>query len=85
MTRQRVMQFWQKQVVPRLRQGQRLLLSSHGDTLRALIMALDNLSVAEVEALEIPRAAPIVYRFDKQGSPLEWYYLDSKHCYHCAA
>lgn len=85
MTRQRVMQFWQKQVIPRLQQGQRLLISSHGDTLRALIMALNNLSVAEVEGLEIPSAAPIVYRFDKQGSPLEWHYLDSKHCYHCAA
>ncbi len=85
MTRQRVMQFWQEQVVPLLRQGQRLLISTHGDTLRALIMSLNNLSVAEVEALEIPSAAPIVYRFDKQGSPLEWHYLDSKHCYHCAA
>lgn len=85
MTRQRVMQFWQEQVVPRLQQGQRLLISSHGDTLRTLIMALDNLRVAEVEALEIPSAAPIIYRFDEQGAPLGWHCLDSQHCYYCAA
>ncbi len=85
MTRQRVMQFWQEQVVPRLQEGQRLLISSHGDTLRALIMALDKLRVAEVEALEIPSAVPIVYRFDERGVPLGWHYLESKPCYHCAA
>ena len=85
MTRRRVMLFWQEQVVPHLQQGQRLLVSTHGDTLRALIMALDNLRADEVEAFVIPSATPIVYRFDDQGTPLDWHYLDNKHCYHCAA
>ena len=75
-TRERVSAFWNEKVVPRLQRGERLLISSHGNTLRALIMELDGMSVAEVEAFEIPTATPIVYRFDSHGRPLGWHYLD---------
>lgn len=74
-TRTRVMQFWRGQAEPRIRRGERLLISAHGNSLRALIMALSGMSVAEVEQFEIPTAAPIVYSFNAQAKPLAWRYL----------
>lgn len=84
-TRRRVTAFWNQSVTPRIERGERLLISSHGNTLRALIMALAKMSVAEVEQFEIPTATPIVYRFDRKGRPLHWYYLQSECCIGCAA
>lgn len=75
-TRTRVWDFWRQHVVPRLRAGQRLMIASHGNTLRALIMALDDLDVAQVEALEIPTGVPILYAFSASAEPLGWHYLD---------
>jgi 2,3-bisphosphoglycerate-dependent phosphoglycerate mutase len=84
-TRRRVTALWNQEVAPHLEQGQRLLISAHGNTLRALIMALDKMPVAEVEKFEIPTATPIIYRFDRTGMPLDWHYLESKPCFGCAA
>ncbi|MFP3873798.1 MAG: 2,3-bisphosphoglycerate-dependent phosphoglycerate mutase [Thiohalophilus sp.] len=77
-TRERVMRYWEAEIVPRIRRGERLLISAHGNTLRALIMALSNMSVEEVERFEIPTATPIVYHFDRNGVPLDWDYLDGR-------
>lgn len=86
LNRRRVMAFWEERVRPRLQKGERLLISSHGNTLRALIMALSGMKVAEVESFEVPVATPIVYRFDAMGNPLDWHYLDSTgSCIGCAA
>jgi 2,3-bisphosphoglycerate-dependent phosphoglycerate mutase len=76
-TRGRVMAFWQEQAMPRIRQGRRLLISAHGNTLRALIMDLAEIGEDEVESFEIPTATPIVYEFDEQGRPVHWRYLES--------
>lgn len=84
-TRRRVTAFWDQSVTPHLEQGQRLLITAHGSTLRALIMALENMPVAEVEKFEIPTATPIVYRFDRDGRPLGWHYIESSSCIDCAA
>lgn len=83
--RRRVTAFWNQSMTPRLERGERLLISSHGDTLRALVMALDGMSAAEVERFEIPTATPIIYRFDREGRPLGWHYLDQQPCIDCAA
>lgn len=77
-TRARVMRYWDEDIVPRIRRGERLLISAHGNTLRALIMALANMSVEEVERFEIPTAMPIIYHFDRDGTPLDWQYLDGE-------
>lgn len=74
-TRTRVAAFWQEHIVPCIQRGERVLLSAHGNTLRALLMELANLSVTEVESFEIPTATPIVYNFARDGTPLEWHYL----------
>lgn len=76
-TRERVMQFWRDQIVPHLYIGKRVLISAHGNTLRALLMGLSEMTVAEVESFEIPTATPILYRFDNNASPLDWCYLDT--------
>ena len=74
----RTMAFWQEQIEPRLQRGERLLLSAHGNSLRALMMGLADMSVAEVESFEIPTARPIVYEFNQNGRPLQWHYLDNE-------
>lgn len=74
-TRERVMDFWRSQIQPRLQAGSRLLIASHGNTLRALLMALDGMSVEQVEGFEIPTGVPIVYAFSPRGEPLGWHYL----------
>ena len=76
-TRSRVVAFWNQQIVPRIQRGQRLLVSAHGNTLRALIMELAGMTVTEVEAFEIPTATPIVYTFSRSGEPLHWRYLEN--------
>ena len=75
-TRERVVLFWNEQVAPRIRKGERVLISAHGNTLRALLMDLACMSTEEVESFEIPTATPILYRFDDRGNPLDWRYLD---------
>jgi 2,3-bisphosphoglycerate-dependent phosphoglycerate mutase len=74
-TRRRVVEFWDEMVAPQVRAGRSILVSSHGNTLRALLMALDDMSIAEVESFEIPTGLPIIYRFDAQGRALGWEYL----------
>lgn len=74
-TRARAFAFWQEQIVPALRAGERVLISAHGNTLRALIMALANMTEAEVERFEIPTGTPIIYRVNDAGEPLSWQYL----------
>ena len=75
-TRTRVTQFWHELIVPRIENDERILISAHGNTLRALLMELANLSTAEVESFEIPTGTPIVYDFDSMGRPLRWRYLE---------
>lgn len=74
-TRKRALEFWQEKVEPALLKGERILISAHGNTLRALIMALAKMSETEVEKFEIPTGTPIIYRFDAKGQPLSWEYL----------
>jgi 2,3-bisphosphoglycerate-dependent phosphoglycerate mutase len=76
-TRIRVASFWHEQITPRILAGQQALISSHGNTLRALLMELAGMSVSEVEGFEIPTATPILYRFSRDGWPLRWDYLHS--------
>lgn len=75
-TRARVAAFWQEQINPRVLAGERVLISAHGNTLRALLMQLAGMSVEEVEGFEIPTATPIFCRFNRHGRLLGWCYHD---------
>lgn len=60
-TLRRLRPYWERMLAPSLLAGRRVLVSSHGNTLRALIMYLEGMSIPEVEALEIPTATPVIY------------------------
>ncbi|OYY57922.1 MAG: phosphoglyceromutase [Hydrogenophilales bacterium 28-61-11] len=76
---QRTLPYWNEVLLPRLHAGRRLLVISHGNTLRGLVMHLDGLSAEVMERVEIPSGMPLVYRFDAAGSVLghEWLEGDS--------
>ena len=78
-TRTRVMQFWQERIAPYIRLGERVLISSHGNTLRALIMGLADLSAEQVESFEIPTGEPIIYNLNRHAEPISWHYLADQH------
>ncbi len=70
----RTLPYWDEVLLPRLRAGRRLLVVSHGNTLRGLVMHLDGLDAAAMEHVEIASGVPMVYRFAPDLSPLgrEW-------------
>jgi len=70
----RMLPYWNEVLVPLLRAGRHLLVVSHGNTLRGLVMYLDGLSAEAMERVEIPSGVPLVYRFAPDLSVLgrEW-------------
>ena len=76
-TRRRVVKFYNEKVLPRSNAGQRVLIVAHGNSLRGLLMELSEMSIAEVEAFEVPTGIPIVCtRTEDQN--LEWRYLEKR-------
>jgi 2,3-bisphosphoglycerate-dependent phosphoglycerate mutase len=74
----RVLPYWQERIAPELRRGQRVLISAHGNSLRALVKHLSAIPDEEITGLEIPTGQPIVYRLDDDLQPLERYYLHER-------
>ena len=72
----RTLPYWHEVLVPRLRAGRRLLVISHGNTLRALVMHLDGLTPEAMERVEIPSGVPLVYRFAPDLSVLGHAWLE---------
>jgi 2,3-bisphosphoglycerate-dependent phosphoglycerate mutase len=73
----RVIPFWEEEVKPNLKKGKKIIIAASGNSLRALVKYLDNLSEEEVLNLNIPTAIPLVYEFDKNLKPINHYYLAS--------
>jgi 2,3-bisphosphoglycerate-dependent phosphoglycerate mutase len=61
-----------------LRAGQRVLISAHGNSLRALVKHLSEIPDDEITSLEIPTGRPIVYALDEDLRPIERYFLDER-------
>lgn len=74
-TVERVLPFWQEQIVPALQRGERPLIVAHGNSLRALVKYLDKVSDDDIVNLEIPTGMPLVYELDQQLRPVRHYYL----------
>jgi len=74
----RVLPYWQERIAPALREGQRVLISAHGNSLRALVKHLSAIPDAEIAGLEIPTGQPIVYRLDDDLQPIDRYYLHER-------
>jgi 2,3-bisphosphoglycerate-dependent phosphoglycerate mutase len=71
----RVLPFWSGEVVPRLREGKRVLISAHGNSLRALVKYLDQIPEKAVPDLNIPTGIPLAYELDEAQRPTARFYL----------
>lgn len=74
----RVLPYYESAIVPALRAGETVLVSAHGNSLRALVKHLSGISDAEITSLEIPTGQPIVYELDDNLVALERYYLSER-------
>jgi 2,3-bisphosphoglycerate-dependent phosphoglycerate mutase len=74
-TLERVLPYWHEAIVPTLRQKQKVLISAHGNSLRALVKYLDNVSDREITEFNIPTGIPLVYELDDDLKARTHYYL----------
>jgi len=66
---------WHDRIAPDVRSGKRVLIAAHGNSLRALVKYLDNISDDEIVGLNIPTGMPLVYELDNDLKPIKSYYL----------
>ncbi|AMH05327.1 2,3-diphosphoglycerate-dependent phosphoglycerate mutase [Achromobacter xylosoxidans] len=71
----RVLPFWNESIAPAIRAGRKVLIAAHGNSLRALIKHLDNVSDDDIVNLNIPTGQPLVYELDDDLRPIRHYYL----------
>jgi 2,3-bisphosphoglycerate-dependent phosphoglycerate mutase len=71
----RVMPLWKKEIAPMIKKGKKIIIAAHGNSLRALVKYLDNISDKDITELNIPTAMPLVYELDKNLKPIKNYYL----------
>jgi 2,3-bisphosphoglycerate-dependent phosphoglycerate mutase len=74
----RVLPYWDARIAPALKDGQRVLISAHGNSLRALVKHLSNIPDDEITSLEIPTGQPIVYDLDDDLNAVDRYYLSER-------
>ncbi|XP_014789272.1 probable phosphoglycerate mutase [Octopus bimaculoides] len=71
----RALPFWHDVIVPALRTGRKPIVAAHGNSLRALVKYLDNMSEEDILGLNIPTGIPLVYELDKDMNPIKHYYM----------
>jgi 2,3-bisphosphoglycerate-dependent phosphoglycerate mutase len=71
----RFLPFWHEVLAPAVQSGRRVIVVAHGNTIRALIKFLDNVSEADIVELNVPTGIPLVYEFDDELKPVKNYYL----------
>lgn len=74
-TVERMLPYWRGVIAPDVRAGRRVLISAHGNSLRALVKELDGISDADIVELNIPTGIPLVYELDDELRPVRSYYL----------
>ncbi|HYJ29766.1 MAG TPA: 2,3-diphosphoglycerate-dependent phosphoglycerate mutase [Allosphingosinicella sp.] len=74
----RVLPYWEARIAPALREGRRVLISAHGNSLRALVKHLSNIPDDEITGLEIPTGEPMVYELGDDLAERERYYLKDR-------
>ncbi|MCB0341993.1 MAG: 2,3-diphosphoglycerate-dependent phosphoglycerate mutase [Bdellovibrionales bacterium] len=77
-TKERVMPLWDQVIAEEIRDGLNLIAAAHGNSLRALIKHLDNVSDEDITELNIPTGIPLVYELDQDLKPIRHYYLGDK-------
>jgi len=71
----RFLPYWHETIAPAVQRGERVLIAAHGNSLRALVKYLDNVSDDEIVGLNIPTGVPLVYELDDDLKPIRHYYL----------
>jgi 2,3-bisphosphoglycerate-dependent phosphoglycerate mutase len=74
-TLERVLPYWESTLAPAIKSGQRVLVAAHGNSIRAMVKYLDNVSEADITELNIPTGLPLVYELDENLKPIKSYYL----------
>lgn len=77
-TVERFVPYYESDILPKLKEGKQILIVAHGNSLRALIKYLDNISDDEIVDLNIPTGVPLVYELDENLKPLRHYYLEKR-------
>jgi 2,3-bisphosphoglycerate-dependent phosphoglycerate mutase len=71
----RFLPYWHETIAPTIKSGKRVIIAAHGNSLRALVKYLDNMSEEEILKLNIPTGIPLVYELDKELKPIRHYYI----------
>ena len=74
-TIERVIPYWESNILPQLKEGKKVIIAAHGNSLRGLIKYLDNISDTDIVNLEIETGNPICYELDDDLKPIKHYYL----------
>jgi 2,3-bisphosphoglycerate-dependent phosphoglycerate mutase len=74
-TLERVLPYWHAEIAPAILTGKRLLVVAHGNSMRAIVKYLDDISDAEIPELNIPTGVPLVYELNESLQPIRHYYL----------
>ncbi len=75
-TIERVIEYWNSDIAPSIKEGKNVIIVAHGNSLRGLMKYLDNLSKEEVVSLEIKTGSPIVYELNDDLTPIRHYYIE---------
>lgn len=75
LTVKRFLPYWKDTIAPAIKEGKRVLIAAHGNSLRALVKHLDQISDEEIVSRNIPTGAPLVYELNKDLKPIKSYYL----------
>ncbi len=74
-TVKRAIPYWNDEILPLIKEGKRIIVSAHGNSLRALIKYIDNVSDEKIPELNIPTGIPLIYEFEENLKPVNHYYL----------
>jgi 2,3-bisphosphoglycerate-dependent phosphoglycerate mutase len=75
LTLERVLPYWHAELAPAIKSGKRVIIAAHGNSMRALVKYLDNISESEIPGLNIPTGVPLIYELDDELKPIKNYYL----------
>jgi 2,3-bisphosphoglycerate-dependent phosphoglycerate mutase len=70
------MEYWHRVIAPEIKSEKKVIISAHGNTLRALVRYLDNIPGDGISSLNIPTGIPLVYELDNDLKPIRHYYLE---------
>ncbi|MFK4334283.1 2,3-bisphosphoglycerate-dependent phosphoglycerate mutase [Bacillus sp. RC240] len=79
-TEKRVVSYWDEEIAPNVKAGKQVIIAAHGNTIRALVKHLDQISDEDIENVNIPTGTPLVYELDNDLKPIDHYYLNREIC-----